>query len=822
MRHRNFRSVGHFFLALVFGLAGFACANVPPVAYLDGSSELRQHFVRTGIAVPLTAGGSYDPDSNTLRYQWSIVRAAGATSFPGTVPINNPNAASCTVAIPAAAAGHVIRVRVTVSDTGSPPRSASRDIILRPSDSIKIQPLGDSITSSLWNWVGGNHISYRYYLWQDFAVAGHTSYVDFVGTQYGMVGNPNPPGTWDKDHEGHSAANTSEILSGVVTGEGSGRLSQWLGNYTPEISLIHLGSNDLFFYSNAGMRFARDKLGEIIDTLRADNPRVVVVLAQITPARPSWSPGAGNYVNYFNSLIPPLAASKSTDLSPVLVANMNNGSISVNPPDMLDGLHPTAVAEDKMADEWFRVIGPLLEPPTGTAPLRVTTSVLPDARELDNYTFTFASGGGAAVGAPRVWSLAGGALPAGLTLQSNGSLSGTPTQGGQFNFTVQVTDPSGSHTRAFNLFVDVVELPTAAFTASSFSRSLVVDASDSFDPNGSLVDFAWDFGDGNTGSGQTASHEYAGYGTYSVVLTVQDDDGMTATTSRSVTITPEGPTAAFRSQSTLLDVELDASLSSDPDGTLTSFAWDLGDGTSASGAMVTHRYATVGSYDVVLTVIDDDGERDVTTNAVTVFAEPPLAAFAVVTNGLLAFELDPSASGDTDGVLTEYAWSFGDGTTSNIVLSGTNAGVAAASFTYRYAQPGSYDIVLTVTDSQGLRSSTTNRVDAFYEPPLAVFTASANEGLVVFDAAASFDPDGTIVSAQWRFGDGVTQLIDAANALHPTNVVMGSVTHRPRRGPAGGGVHGGPVRTRFSIRRVGLLRSGRSGQLLLGFRRRQR
>jgi|GEM_PF-1221976 len=778
--------------SLLLGQA--ANANVPPVVTLNGSSALNQHFVRTNVAVPLTAGGSYDPDSNTLFFDWSIVRGSGGTSFTGTVPINNPNASRCTVSIPAAAAGHVVRVRLTVTDAGSPALSASRDIILRPSNSIKIQPLGDSITASLWNWLGGTHRSYRFYLWQDFAAAGHTSYVDFVGSQFGMDGNPNPPGVWDKNHEGHSAANTSEFLSGIVTGEGSGRLTQWLQGYTPEISLIHLGSNDLFFHSNAGMRFARDKLGEIIDTLRADNPRVVVVLAQITPARPVWDPSAGNFVNYFNSLIPPLAASRSTVTSPVLVANMNNGSISINPPDMLDGLHPTAVAEEKMATEWFRVIGPLLAPPTGTAPLRVTTSVVPNAREAESYTFSFASGGGAAVGAPRVWTRAGGVFPPGLSLQSNGLITGTPTQSGTFGFSVQVSDSSGSHSRAFSLVVNEAQLPMASFTASSTSRTLSVDASASNDPNGSITTYAWDFGDGSTGSGLMATHDYAGFGTVDVRLTVTDNDGLVGSTTRSVTITPQAPTAAFASTVVQLTLEVDGSFASDPDGSLVSFNWDFGDGATANGVTASHQYAEIGTYDVVLTVIDDDGASDVTTNAVTVFAEAPVAAFTVVTNALLRFELDPSASGDSDGEIVELAWDFGDGratnipnillvTPTNIVVATGGVSTAGAPIVVHYAVPGTYDIVLTVTDSQGLSASVTNRVDAFYQAPVAAFAVAPLERTVVFDPAGSGDPDGSIVRYDWDFGDGAasTILLTAgsipSNVTNATNVVVGSVTH---------------------------------------------
>lgn len=85
------------------------------------------------------------------------------------------------------------------------------------------------------------------------------------------------------------------------------------------------------------------------------------------------------------------------------------------------------------------------------------------------------------------------------------------------------------------------EPPTAAFTSSCPNLSCAFDASGSSDPDGTLL-FAWDFGDGSTGSGSTASHTYASPGSYQVTLTVTDDRGATDTVSSGVTATAPATT----------------------------------------------------------------------------------------------------------------------------------------------------------------------------------------------------------------------------------------------------------------------------------------
>jgi PKD repeat protein len=81
------------------------------------------------------------------------------------------------------------------------------------------------------------------------------------------------------------------------------------------------------------------------------------------------------------------------------------------------------------------------------------------------------------------------------------------------------------------------QAPTASFTVSCSELTCQFDGTASSDPDGSISAYAWTFGDGSTGSGATPSRTYAGSGTYSVTLTVTDNEGATGSQTQSVTVT---------------------------------------------------------------------------------------------------------------------------------------------------------------------------------------------------------------------------------------------------------------------------------------------
>ena len=233
----------------------------------------------------------------------------------------------------------------------------------------------------------------------------------------------------------------------------------------------------------------------------------------------------------------------------------------------------------------------------------------------------------------KVW-LDGTAEPSTWQLQTTDSTAALQTAGSPTVYAYRPSSATGSSPISVDDFAvkdlaaPVVNVdPVAAFTSSVAGLQVSVDGSSSSDADGSVVSYAWDFGDGGSATGATATHPYTTAGTYVVTLTVTDDKGATNVATSSVTVTAPpvvnvDPVAAFTSSVAGLQVSVDGSSSSDADGSVVSYAWDFGDGGSATGATATHPYTTAGTYVVTLTVTDDKGATNVATSSVTVATTP--------------------------------------------------------------------------------------------------------------------------------------------------------------------------------------------------------
>ncbi|MBI5510262.1 MAG: PKD domain-containing protein [Deltaproteobacteria bacterium] len=150
----------------------------------------------------------------------------------------------------------------------------------------------------------------------------------------------------------------------------------------------------------------------------------------------------------------------------------------------------------------------------------------------------------------------------------------------------------------------------------------------SSDPDGDPLTLAWTFGDGAAADGTSVSHTFTAVGSYEVVLFVTDSAGATATTAATVSIEiPNEPPVAVITAPLSLGVaaagSFDAGLSTDADGSIAAYAWDFGDGTTATTTVASKSYATAGSYTVRLVVTDNQGGMDDDTMTVTVTATPP-------------------------------------------------------------------------------------------------------------------------------------------------------------------------------------------------------
>ena len=339
------------------------------------------------------------------------------------------------------------------------------------------------------------------------------------------------------------------------------------------------------------------------------------------------------------------------------------------------------------------------------------------------------------------------------------------TAGGNYTVVLTVTDNQGASTSSSQVVAAVApnKPPVAAFTQTVSNLSVAFDGSTSADPDGTIASYSWNYGDG-TALDTTVSptHVFAATGSYTVALTVTDNQGASNTVSKTIAVAAnQPPVAAFTSTATNLSVAFDGSSSADPDGTIASYSWNFGDGTALStDPKPTHVYAAAGSYNVTLTVTDNQGASGPVSHTVVVSAanQSPTAAFtSTVTNLSVAF--DGSTSADPDGTIASYSWNFGDGTAASTAVKPTHV----------YAAAGSYNVTLTVTDNQGATGQLTQAVVAVAPPnqaPTAAFTSTVSNLSVAFDGSTSADPDGTIASYSWNFGDGPT----VSTAVKPTHV----------------------------------------------------
>jgi PKD repeat protein len=191
---------------------------------------------------------------------------------------------------------------------------------------------------------------------------------------------------------------------------------------------------------------------------------------------------------------------------------------------------------------------------------------------------------------------------------------------GDFSVTLTVTDDDGATGTETKTVTTVANAkPTAAFSSNVTKLAAAFDGSGSSDSDGTVVSYAWDFGDNSTGTGAKPSHTYAAAGDYQVKLTVTDDDGATDSVSKTVTASDNAkPAAAFTSSVSDLTASFDGSGSSDTDGSVASYDWDFGDNATSTQQRPSHTYGSAGDYQVKLTVTDNDGATDSVTKTVTV------------------------------------------------------------------------------------------------------------------------------------------------------------------------------------------------------------
>ncbi|MDT0347049.1 cellulose binding domain-containing protein [Streptomyces litchfieldiae] len=223
----------------------------------------------------------------------------------------------------------------------------------------RVMLLGDSIT--------GNNGCWRALLWQHLQATGHTD-VDFVGTQQ----NPYCQGSFDIDNEGHGGF----LATGIAN---DNQLPGWLSATGPDVVMMMLGTNDV--WSHLPTSTILDAYTTLLGQMRAENPDVKLIVAQIPPMNPSGCTDCAQGVVNLNNAIPGWAATHSTEQSPVTVVDQWTGFDTAT--DTTDGVHPNETTGiQKLESRWYPALTAALgdgsnpdpDPGTGACRVAVTTN----------------------------------------------------------------------------------------------------------------------------------------------------------------------------------------------------------------------------------------------------------------------------------------------------------------------------------------------------------------------------------------------------------------------------------------------------------------
>ncbi len=288
-----------------------------------------------------------------------------------------------------------------------------------------------------------------------------------------------------------------------------------------------------------------------------------------------------------------------------------------------------------------------------------------------------------------------------------------------------------------------------------------------------ITNWAWDFADGGTATGQNATHTYTNPGDYDVSLTVTDVSGCTFETVIQVNVgglppvdfswdnSCENTPIQFTTDATVTDV-----------GAVAIYDWDFGDGTGSNNQDPLHTYLNANMYNVTLTIIDTLGYTNSVTHQVEVMPEP-ISMFSISSpnceNSETYFE-DYSIA--LSGYLTTWEWDFGDGNTATINFPDD------PDVSHIYPSTGTYTAMLTVTTSDGCQATSTQEVTITPSPIAQIdYDAGCMSGPISFHDVSSENGAGTIIARQWNFGDPASGSSNQSTQSDPTHLFSGPGTY---------------------------------------------
>ena len=279
----------------------------------------------------------------------------------------------------------------------------------------------------------------------------------------------------------------------------------------------------------------------------------------------------------------------------------------------------------------------------------------------------------------------------------------TYTETGEYTVRLIVTD-NATLANDVQRLVTVYAPPVASFTYSPqnplVNEAVTFDASASSDPDGTIAHYSWDFGDGQTGTGQTASHTYTSFGTYTVTLNVTDNDGFKGTESLEVHVR-EAPLASFTfspsSPLAFQTITFDASSSTPNGGSITEYFWDFGDDNFANETdpITSHSYSPADTYTVTLTITDSEGLTNTATQSIVVGKLSSTTSMNVAPSSITRGEkvtITGSISPERQGVTVTILYRLSGAETWSVLGTVTTGDNSQYSYDWTPTAAGTYEV----------------------------------------------------------------------------------------------------------------------------------
>ncbi|MHA1289692.1 MAG: PKD domain-containing protein, partial [Candidatus Thorarchaeota archaeon] len=298
-----------------------------------------------------------------------------------------------------------------------------------------------------------------------------------------------------------------------------------------------------------------------------------------------------------------------------------------------------------------------------------------------------------------------------------------------------------------------------------------------------IYNWTWDFGDGNISYERNPVHRYADGGRYDITLFVKDISSGGNSATKQIIVFNVPPVADFywtREGNSIKFLDY----SSDVDGSVVNWTWDFGDGNISYERNPVHNYTKSGTYDVTLTVKDDDSASNSTTKKINTFNIIPYVNFfwsPIEPTVLDTVQFSDNSSGIDDDIVN-WTWDFGDG---NISYEQNPS--------HQFSEKKTYTVTLIVIDERYALNTRSKDIEIVNAPPLVDFSWEPEypaDGELINFTDESHDMDGSVVNWTWDFGDGnISYERNASHAFSESGTYSVNLTVRDNDNASSSIVH---------------------------------